>query len=108
LHFYRLTHDAPPPVKSPFPDKKGNIKLHFPFDLPQSAKAGTPKRREVIMDGFVARQNIAHYRGVLKTTTDPAARRRIEELLLAEEAKLKKYEEDHNHERQQPPTRRQG
>ena len=60
------------------------------------------------MDGFVARQNIAHYRELLKTTADPAARRRIEELVLAEEAKLKKYEEDHNHERQRPPTRRQG
>ena len=38
------------------------------------------------MDGFVARQNIAHYRELLKMTTDPAARQRIEELLLAEEA----------------------
>jgi hypothetical protein len=60
------------------------------------------------MDGFVARQNIAHYRELLKMTTDPAGRQRIEELLLAEEAKLNKYEEDHNHERQQPPTRREG
>lgn len=60
------------------------------------------------MDGFVARQNIAHYRELLKITTDPAARRRIEGMVLAEEAKLKKYEEDHNHGRQLPPTRNQG
>lgn len=58
------------------------------------------------MDRFVARENIAHYRELLKTTTDPAVRRRIEELLLAEEAKLKKYEEDH--ERQRPPMGRHG
>jgi hypothetical protein len=60
------------------------------------------------MDGFVARQNIEHYREMLKITTNPAQRRLIENLLLEEEAKLKKYEEDRSHERQQPPTRRQG
>ncbi len=54
------------------------------------------------MDGFVARQNITHYRKMLKITTDPAQRRPIEELLLAEEAKLKKYEDDHV--RSSPPN----
>jgi hypothetical protein len=47
------------------------------------------------MDGFVARQNIEHYRELLKITTDPARRLQIEKLLLNEEAKLKKYDEDH-------------
>lgn len=60
------------------------------------------------MDGFIARQNIEHYREMLKITIDPVERRLLEKLLSEEEAKLKKYEEDHNHERQQPPTRRQG
>ena len=60
------------------------------------------------MDGFVSRQNIEHYREMLKITTDPAQRRLIENLLLEEEAKLKKYEEDHNREHSQPPTRREG
>jgi hypothetical protein len=31
------------------------------------------------VDGFVARQNIEHYREMLKITTDPAKRRQIEE-----------------------------
>ena len=30
------------------------------------------------MDGFVARQNIEHYREMLKITTDPVRRRQIE------------------------------
>ena len=60
------------------------------------------------MDGFVARQNIEHYREMLKITTDPAQRRLIENLLLEEETKLKKYEENHNPEHSQPPTRREG
>ena len=44
------------------------------------------------------RQNIEHFRAMLKITTDPAQRRVIEKLLLDEEAKLKKYEEDHKRE----------
>jgi hypothetical protein len=44
--------------------------------------------------GFVARQNIEHYRERLKIATDPAERRMIEQLLVDEEAKLKKYDED--------------
>lgn len=47
------------------------------------------------MEGFVARQNIVHYRAMLKSTTDPELHRMIEKLLLEEEAKLKKYDEDH-------------
>ena len=47
------------------------------------------------MELFVIRQNIEHFRAMLKITTDPARRRVIENLLLDEEAKLKKYEEDH-------------
>jgi hypothetical protein len=44
---------------------------------------------------LVARQNIEHYRAMLKSTTDPERRRLIEEMLLDEEAKLRKYNEDH-------------
>jgi hypothetical protein len=42
---------------------------------------------------FVIRQNIEHYRAMLKITTDPAQRQQIEKLLIEEEAKLKKFEE---------------
>lgn len=47
------------------------------------------------MERFVIRQNIEHYRAILKITTDPAERRRIENVLREEEAKLKKYDEGH-------------
>ena len=47
------------------------------------------------MERFVIRQNIEHYRAILKITTDPAERRRIENLLRDEEAKLQKYDEGH-------------
>ena len=46
------------------------------------------------MKGFVARQNIEHYRELLKITTDPTGRRTLEKLLADEEAKLKKYDEE--------------
>jgi hypothetical protein len=47
------------------------------------------------MERFVIRQNIEHYREMLKITLDRTQRQRIEKLLLEEEAKLKKYDEDH-------------
>ncbi len=47
------------------------------------------------MERFVIRQNIEHYRAMLKIITAPTERRRIENLLREEEAKLKKYEENH-------------
>lgn len=47
------------------------------------------------MERFVSRQNVEHYRALLKITTDPTERRKIEGLLRDEEAKLKKYDEDH-------------
>ena len=50
------------------------------------------------MERFVLRQNIEHYRAMLKNTTDPKRRQLIEKLLFEEEAKLKKYEEDHKKE----------
>ena len=46
------------------------------------------------MERFVRRQNIEHYREMLKIVTDPEKRRVIEKLLLEEEIKLKKIEED--------------
>ena len=64
--------------------------------------------REAAMDGFVARQNVEHYRDLLKITTDPERRRQIEKLLGEQEAKLAKYEEDHKGEQRQPPTQRRG
>jgi hypothetical protein len=47
------------------------------------------------VERFVIRQNIEHYRAMLKSITDPTERRRIENLLREEEVKLKKYEENH-------------
>ena len=47
------------------------------------------------MEGFVIRQNVEHYRAMLKVTTDLEQRGVIEKLLCEEEAKLKKYDEDH-------------
>ena len=47
------------------------------------------------MERFVIRQNIEHYRAMLKIVTDLKRRGVIERLLLEEETKLKKYGEDH-------------
>ena len=47
------------------------------------------------MERFVIRQNIEHYRAMLKMTTDPARQRQIEKLLRDEETKLKKYDGDY-------------
>jgi len=47
------------------------------------------------MEPFVMRQNIEHYRAMLKIATDLERRGVIETLLLKEEAKLKKYDEEH-------------
>jgi len=41
-----------------------------------------------VVERFVIRQNIEHYRELLKITHDPTERRRIEKLLLEEEARL--------------------
>ena len=46
------------------------------------------------MERFVIRQNIKHFRAMLKQTTDPERRRTLEKLLLEEETKLKKNDED--------------
>jgi hypothetical protein len=51
------------------------------------------------MERFVIRQNVEHYRAVLKIATELAEFRRIEKLLLDEEAKLKKYDDDHKKKR---------
>ena len=47
------------------------------------------------MDRFVKRQNIEHYKELLKAESDPAKRRAIETLLREEEVKLKEAEENH-------------
>jgi hypothetical protein len=47
------------------------------------------------MERFVIRQNIEHYRAMLRITADPMEARQLEKLLLEEEAKLKKYDDDH-------------
>ena len=46
------------------------------------------------MERFVRRQNIEHFKALLKMETDPAKRRSIEKLLREEEGKLKEAEED--------------
>ena len=45
------------------------------------------------MERFVHRQNVEHYREMLKTVTDPAQREKIRKLLAEEEAALRKAEE---------------
>jgi rubrerythrin len=45
------------------------------------------------MERFVHRQNIEHYREMLKTVTDPAQREKIEKLLAEEEVALREAEE---------------
>ena len=47
------------------------------------------------MERFVGRQNIEHYRAMLKITTDLGQRQMLEKLLLEADAKLKKDEEDY-------------
>ena len=47
------------------------------------------------MERFVGRQNIEHFRTMLKIATDPGQRQVLEKLLLDAEAKLKADEEDH-------------
>jgi hypothetical protein len=46
------------------------------------------------VERFVLKQNIEHYRAMLKNTTDPERRRAIEKLLLEEEAEVRKYDDD--------------
>jgi hypothetical protein len=50
---------------------------------------------EVVVERFVRRQNIEHYRAMIKNATDLERRGVFKKLLRDEEAKLKKYEEDH-------------
>ena len=47
------------------------------------------------MERFVDRQNIEHYRAMLKIATDPQQRQVLEKLLLDAIAKLKKDEAAH-------------
>jgi hypothetical protein len=47
------------------------------------------------MERFVHRQNIEHYRGMLKTVTDPAQQEKIKKLLAQEEVALRKAEEEY-------------
>jgi hypothetical protein len=47
------------------------------------------------MERFVHRQNVEHYREMLKTITDPGKRETIKQLLAEEEAALQKAEEEY-------------
>jgi hypothetical protein len=47
------------------------------------------------MERFVHRQNIEHYREMLKTITDPVQREKIKKLLAEEEVALRKAEEEY-------------
>jgi hypothetical protein len=64
------------------------------IDLAQGLFGARPAA-EADVERFVLRQNIEHYRELLKITVDPARRRQIEKLLVEEDAKLRKYDEDH-------------
>ena len=46
------------------------------------------------MERFVHRQNVEHYREMLKTVTDPAQREKIRKLLAEEEAALAKQKKN--------------
>jgi len=46
------------------------------------------------MERFVHRQNIEHYREMLKTITDQTQREKIKKLLAEEEVALRKAEEE--------------
>ena len=59
------------------------------------ARRGTAIGGRAFVEGYVVRQNVDHYRAMLKSTTDPEKRLIIEKLLLEEEVKLKKYNEEH-------------
>jgi hypothetical protein len=47
------------------------------------------------MERFVHRQNIEHFREMLKTITDPTEREKIKKLLAEEEMALRKSEEEY-------------
>jgi hypothetical protein len=47
------------------------------------------------MERFVHRQNIAHYREMLKTITEAKEREKLEKLLAEEETALEKAEEQY-------------
>jgi len=47
------------------------------------------------VERFVHRQNVEHYREMLKTITDPMKLETIKQLLAEEEEALRKAEEDH-------------
>jgi hypothetical protein len=47
------------------------------------------------MERFVHRQNVEHFREMLKTVTDPAQREVIKKLLAEEEAGLRKAEDEY-------------
>jgi hypothetical protein len=63
--------------------------------LAQGSLGGLRRFSEVFLERFVIRQNIEHYREMLRITTDLERRGVIENLLLEQEAKLKKYDDDH-------------
>ena len=85
-----------PPIRYLFHFKKLSSNLHKGALI--QVKANFEERTSVELELYVIRQNIEHYRAMLKITSDLAQRRVIERLLLDEEAKLKKYEEDHKKE----------
>ena len=61
----------------------------------RTGKAALAELRAKRVERFVGRQNIEHFREMLKITTDPDQRQVLEKLLLEAQAKLKKDEEDH-------------
>jgi hypothetical protein len=47
------------------------------------------------MERFVHRQNIEHYREILKTLADPTQREKIKKLLAEEEVALRQAEQEY-------------
>jgi predicted phosphatase len=47
-----------------------------------------PNPQGVLMDEFIARQNVAHYTQQLVTETDPIKREMLKKLLVEEKAKV--------------------
>ena len=56
----------------------------------RTGKAALAELRAKRVEGFVGRQNIEHFREMLKITTDPDQGQVLEKLLLEAQAKLKK------------------
>ena len=65
------------------------------FDLTQSECTQSGDTGSWVMKRFVHRQNITHFREMLKTVTDVKEREKLRKLLAEEEAALDKAEQEY-------------